>query len=86
MDREPQLGEKSNEGCFPFEEVFARIASAFSIHSQVELAEALAVKQSVISDAKRRNRIPLAWILKLCDLHGVNPDCLTQGNGPTHPG
>lgn len=84
MDREQQLGEKSSGAWFPFEEVFARIASVLNIHSQVELAEVLAVKQSAISDAKRRNSIPLAWILKLRDIRGINPDWLAQGTGPTH--
>ena len=84
MDRKSQHSEKNNEIRFPFEEVFARIASVLSIRSQVELAEVLAMKQSVISDAKRRNGIPLAWLLKLRDLHGINPDWLAEGTGPTH--
>lgn len=67
---------------FPFDEVFARILSALGIHSQIELARILSVKQSVISDARRRNAIPRGWLLKLRDQNGLNPGWLTTGSGP----
>ena len=68
----------------PFDAVFARISSALGIRSQIELARLLSVKQSSISDAKRRNVIPRAWLLKLRDQNGLNPDWLATGSGPMH--
>lgn len=67
---------------FPFDAVFTRISSALGIHSQIELSRVLSVKQSAISDAKRRNVFPRAWLLKLRDKNGLNPDWLAMGSGP----
>lgn len=75
--------ERHREG-FPFDEVFTRISAALGIHSQIELARLLSVKQSVISDARRRNVIPRAWLLKLGSQNGLNPDWLATGSGPKH--
>lgn len=69
---------------FPFDEVFTRISSALGIHSRIELARLLSVRQSAISDARRRNAIPRGWLLKLRDQNGLNPDWLATGSGPMH--
>ena len=41
-----------------FAEIYERIKLATSSRTQVELAEVLDIRQSSISDAKRRNSVP----------------------------
>lgn len=67
-----------------FDEVFERIKYATSTRTQVELAEVLDIRQSSISDAKRRNSVPSDWYMKLFEQFGLNPDWLKKGNGPMY--
>jgi len=67
-----------------FEEVFERIKLATNTRTQVELAEVLDIRQSSISDAKRRNSIPSDWYMKLFEQFGLNPDWLKKNNGPMY--
>lgn len=50
--------------------------------TQVDLADLLRIKQSSISDAKKRNAIPAEWLIKLLRLKGVNPEWILTGLGP----
>ncbi|MCL1940023.1 MAG: helix-turn-helix domain containing protein [Desulfovibrionaceae bacterium] len=59
-----------------------RFFEAAGCRTQVELADFLGIKQSSISDAKRRRRIPSDWLLKLWRKKGVNPDWILTGQGP----
>jgi phage repressor protein C with HTH and peptisase S24 domain len=65
-----------------FEEIFDRIKYATNTRTQVELAEVLDIRQSSISDAKRRNSVPSDWYMKLFEQYGLNPDWLKKGMGP----
>jgi phage repressor protein C with HTH and peptisase S24 domain len=65
-----------------FEETLERIKSATGVRTQVELAELLGLRQSSISDAKRRNSIPPEWYLRLFHQFGLNPDWLSDGIDP----
>lgn len=67
-----------------FEEVFERIKLATSTRTQVGLAEVLDIRQSSISDAKRRNSIPADWYMKLFERFGLSPDWLKKGSGPMY--
>lgn len=67
-----------------FDEVFDRIKLATNTRTQVELAEVLDIRQSSISDAKRRNSVPADWYMKLFEKFGLNPDWLKKGSGPTY--
>ena len=67
-----------------FEEVFERIKLATNTRTQVELAEVLDIRQSSISDAKRRNSIPSDWYMKLFEQFGLNPDWLKKNSGPMY--
>ncbi len=67
-----------------FDEVFDRIRLATGTRTQVELAEVLHIRQSSISDAKRRNSVPSDWFLKLFEQFGLNPDWLKKGAGPMY--
>ena len=64
-----------------FEEALERIKKATGARTQVQLAEVLDVRQSSISDAKRRCSVPADWFLKLYRSHGLDPDWLAEGSG-----
>lgn len=59
-----------------------RIFEAAECHTQVELAALLGIRQSSISDAKRRNAIPAEWLVKLLRLKRINPEWILTGLGP----
>lgn len=67
-----------------FDEVFERIQRATNRRTQVALAELLEIRQSSISDAKRRNSVPADWYMKLFEKFGLNPDWLKKGVGPMY--
>lgn len=67
-----------------FDEVFERIKLATNTRTQVELAEVLDIRQSSISDAKRRDSVPSDWYMKLFEKFGLNPDWLKKGVGPMY--
>lgn len=67
-----------------FEKVMERIREVTSTRTQVQLAERLGVRQSSISDAKRRGTVPPAWLLTLQRQLRVNPDWLLTGTGPRY--
>ncbi|MHC1753071.1 MAG: S24 family peptidase [Humidesulfovibrio sp.] len=61
-----------------------RIKKATGARTQVQLAEVLEVRQSSISDAKRRCSVPSDWFLKLYRSHGLNPNWLSDGQEPVY--
>ena len=67
-----------------FDKVVDRIKDATGKRTQVELASILDIRQSSISDAKRRNSVPADWYMKLFRKFGLNPDWLADGRGPKY--
>ena len=67
---------------FNFAEAMQRIHEATRTRTQVEIAETLNIRQSSISDAKRRNSIPDSWLVALFDKYRLNPDWVRAGTGP----
>jgi hypothetical protein len=63
-------GKKYGEN---FETVVDRIKEATGTRTQVELAQVLGIRQSSISDAKRRDSVPADWFLTLFREFGLNP-------------
>lgn len=59
-----------------------RVFTAAGCRTQTELADLLQIRQSSISDAKRRGSIPAEWLIKLLKLKGINPDWIMTGHGP----
>ncbi|MCC8195112.1 MAG: helix-turn-helix domain containing protein [Deltaproteobacteria bacterium] len=59
----------------------ARLFEAAGCRTQAELAELLGIRQSSIAVAKRRNRLPADWLLKLLRLRNINPDWIIFGEG-----
>ena len=67
-----------------FIEAYQRIQFATNTRTQVELASVLEIRQSSISDAKRRSSIPADWYMKLFEKFGLSPDWLRHGAGPMY--
>ena len=53
-----------------FTEIYERIKLVTNCRTQVELAELLNIRQSSISDAKRRDSVPGDWYMKLFERFG----------------
>lgn len=64
-----------------FESQYARVFEAANCRTQTCLAELLEIKQSSISDAKRRKAIPSDWLVKLFEKKRVNPEWIRTGQG-----
>ena len=64
----------------------ARVFAAAECRTQAELAGLLEIRQSSISDAKRRQAIPAEWLVKLLRLKGINPEWILTGLGPKRLG
>lgn len=67
-----------------FQEIYDRFRQVTNAPTQVELAKVLGIRQSSISDAKRRGSIPPEWYLTLFEKFGLNPDWLKKGIGPMY--
>ena len=61
-----------------------RILAATGTKTQMQLAELLEVRQSSISDAKRRGSVPAPWLVTLLRTHNLNPDWVLTGEGPMY--
>lgn len=64
-----------------FDDIMMRIRKETGARTQVELAAMLGIRQSSISDAKRRGSVPADWQLKLLEGYGMNPLWLMTGQG-----
>lgn len=65
-----------------FNEIMMRIQSVTNTKTQVELAKFLGIRQSSISDAKKRRAIPAEWLIKLLKNKNTNPDWILLGVEP----
>jgi len=64
-----------------FESFLKRIFEATGITSQSELASALNINRSAITQARKKDSIPDKWILQLYRSFGLNPDWIETGAG-----
>jgi hypothetical protein len=64
-----------------FDAQYERVLEATGCQTQVELANFLGVRQSSISDAKRRHSIPSKWCMTLFEKKRINPDWILGGIG-----
>lgn len=78
--------EATPERVAVYEAAMERIKAATGARTQVQLAELLEVRQSSISDAKRRASIPSDWLVKLLDSHSVMPRWVRTGEGQQYLG
>lgn len=66
-----------------FESFLQRVFEATGIASQTELAAALQINRSAITQARKKDSIPAKWILQLYKTFGLNPEWVEAGSGPT---
>lgn len=64
-----------------FESQYNRVLEVAECRTQVELAAVLEVRQSSISDAKRRQSVPSDWLVKLFEKKRINPGWIRTGIG-----
>lgn len=69
-----------------FDLFFQRIKDKIGIHSQTELAAALGVNRSAVTQAKQRGTVPESWILKLTRTFDLAPEWLETGKDPGEEG
>lgn len=69
-----------------FAAIMFRIQEVTGARTQVQLADALEVRQSSISDAKRRQSIPDGWVLTVHLKFDVMPSWILTGEGPRMAG
>jgi phage repressor protein C with HTH and peptisase S24 domain len=65
-----------------FESFLQRIFRETGLQSQTELAEALGINRSAITQARRKDSVPARWILHLHRRYGFSPQWIEFGNGP----
>ncbi len=66
-----------------FDAFLHRVYQATGMASQNDLAAALEVNRSAITQARRKNAIPAKWALGLFRRYGLNPEWVEHGTGPT---
>ena len=67
-----------------FESFLKRVYDATGIRSQTELASALNINRSAITQARKKDSIPDRWVLQLYRSFGLNPDWVETGSGHTY--
>jgi hypothetical protein len=65
-----------------FDNAYSRIRTATHTRTQTEVAKLLGIKQSSISDAKKKNTIPDGWLITLYRACGLEPDWILYGQEP----
>ncbi|THB68122.1 MAG: helix-turn-helix transcriptional regulator [Desulfovibrio sp.] len=69
-----------------FDPFYTRVAEVLGLGSQQELAVALGVNRSAVTQAKKRNSVPEKWLLVLAREYGLDPDWLETGQGSPRSG
>lgn len=64
-----------------FDAFFYRVKTACGVHSQSELASALKLHRSAVTQAKNKDAVPRTWALTLSRQFGVDPQWLLTGMG-----
>lgn len=65
----------------PFDTFFQRVSRNTDIATQMDLARALGVNRSAITQAKNRDAVPQKWVLALSRMYGLSPDWIEFGTG-----
>lgn len=65
-----------------FDSQYRRVFEAAGCRTQIQLAAMFEIKQSSVSDAKRRQSVPAEWLLKLLLRKGISPAWIIHGQGP----
>jgi phage repressor protein C with HTH and peptisase S24 domain len=65
-----------------FNSFLKRVFETTGINTQAELADALDINRSAITQARKKDAIPSKWLLRLFRRYGLNPDWLEKGTAP----
>ena len=65
-----------------FDAAYARICEVCGMKTQTELSAYLGIRQSSISDAKRRGKISSGWLVILMRVKNVHPEWILTRTGP----
>ena len=65
-----------------FDTQMERIKLITGKRTQIELADFFGIRQSSISDAKRRGKIPSGWLVILMRVKNVHPEWILTRTGP----
>ncbi len=65
-----------------FTRIMERIFIATGLRTQADLANYLGIRQSSISDARRRGKIPSNWLITLMRVKNIFPEWILTGTGP----
>ena len=68
-----------------FNDFFERVRTYTDIITQTDLARALGVHRSAITQAKNRDAVPPKWVLQLARRCSLSPDWLEFGTGDPRP-
>ena len=74
--RGQQEREPTQDG---FEGFFRRASQALGLRTQAELAGRLGLHRSAVTQAKKKNAVPKAWVLAVSRQARVDPDWLESG-------
>jgi len=80
------LHESERSSASAFQAGFERLRTTLGFKNQKELADILEIRQSSISDAKRRDVIPADWAIKLLRKERINPHWIYVGLHPVRIG
>lgn len=69
-----------------FRDFFQRLCSVTNIRNQMDLARALGLNRSAVTQAKARDSVPQKWVLALARRYTLSPDWLEFGTGEARPG
>ena len=67
-----------------FDAQMARIKLVTGKRTQVELADFFGIKQSSISSAVQRGKIPQSWLVILMRVRNIHPEWVLTGDGPCY--
>ncbi len=67
-----------------FDQIIQRVFEATGIDSQNELAQALQINRSAVTQARKKGQVPDRWLLKLYRKFGLNPEWLESGDGRSY--
>ena len=65
-----------------FDAQMERVHFITGVRTQIELADFLGIRQSSVSDAKRRGKIPSDWLITIMRAKNINPEWILTGKGP----
>ncbi len=67
-----------------FQEQYARICAALNVSTQLEVAEALGIRQALLSDATRRGSLPAEWLATLACKYDISSQWVLSGEGAAY--